>query len=111
MAAWSAFQTGESDRQRQIADRGIEALEGVNNIEIELGVRSMHALAVFESSTGGERRHAVEIFRRLWSNPRADQASPALTGHAGAEEVRLELAIGEFGWAIEAVQRIKQRLP
>ena len=111
MAAWSAFQTGESERQRKIAELGMKALDGVNNIEVELGVRSMHALAVFESSTGDERRGAVRVFHRLWSDPRAEQASPALTGHAGVEEVRLALAIGEFGWATEAVQRIKGRLP
>ncbi|HEY9291252.1 MAG TPA: AAA family ATPase [Microlunatus sp.] len=111
MAAWTAFQSGEVERQREFASLGIRALDGVNNVEVELGVRSMHALAVFESAVGDERRQAARHFHRLWSDPRAEQASPALTGHAVAEEVRLALAIGEFGWATEAVQRIKLRLP
>lgn len=111
MAAWSAFQTGDAEEQRRIAELGMAALDRVNNVEVELGVRSMAALATFEAAAGPERRQAVEEFHRLWAVPEADQASPALTGHARTQEIRLALLVGEQGWAAEALQRTKQRLP
>src|SRR5690606_12707454 len=66
LAAWTAFQTGDVPAQTDYAQRGLAALHGVNNVEVEMGVRSMHALAVFEVSEGADRRDAAQRFHELW---------------------------------------------
>lgn len=111
LAGWTAFETGDTEGQRHHAALGMRSLDEVNNVEVELGVRSMHALAVFEASAGHERWQAARHFHQLWSDPTADQASPALTGNAEIQEVRLALSVGEIGWATTAVHNVRRRLP
>ncbi|CCH77636.1 putative LuxR family transcriptional regulator [Nostocoides japonicum T1-X7] len=111
LAAWTAFLTGDVDGQARYARLGMRALDGVNNVEVEVGVRAMHELALFEAASGPERRRAAEAFHAIWQDPVADQVSPALSGHAGPQEVRMALAVGEFRWATEAATRLEERLP
>ncbi len=111
LAAWTAFQTGDQGGQAGYAELGMRSLEGVTNVEVELGVRSMYTLARFESRAGAERRAAAKSFHALWQSSAADQVSPALSGHASPQEIRLALAVGEHRWAAEAVERVERQLP
>ncbi len=111
LAAWTGFQTGDVAAQATYADRAIECLEPVTNVEVALGVRSMAALARFEASSGTERYQAAWEFRDLWLGPAAAQVSPALIGFATPQEVRLALSVGEYQWAAEAVTRVERQLP
>lgn len=111
LAAWTAFQTGDVPAQTDYAQRGLAALHGVNNVEVEMGVRSMHALAVFEVSEGADRRDAAQRFHELWQADAADEVSPALNSLATPQEVRLALALGRTDWAREAVARLQRQLP
>ena len=64
LASWTAFQTGDVSSQTRYAELGQQALDGVNNVEVEVGVRSMHALARFEAATGTEALERFEERRR-----------------------------------------------
>ncbi|MFE7224962.1 LuxR C-terminal-related transcriptional regulator [Nocardioides sp. NPDC057577] len=111
LAAWTAFQTGDVQAQREYAELGLGALEGVNNVEVEVGVRSMHALATFEATTGRDRIAAAKTFRRIWQIGSADHVSPALISFATPQEVRLALAVGHDDWAAEAAARVRRQMP
>lgn len=111
IAAWTGFQTGDVDAQARYASRAVECLDAVTSVEVELGVRSMAALARFETTTGRDRYEAVREFRELWRGPAADQVSPALIGFATPQEVRLSLTVGEYAWAADAVSRVERQLP
>lgn len=111
LAAWTAFQTGDVQAQREYAELGLQALEGVNNVEVEVGVRSMHALATFEATTGRDRAAAAETFRRIWQVGSAGHVSPALISFATPQEVRLALAVGHDDWATEAAARVRGQMP
>lgn len=111
LAAWTAFQTGDVKAQQEYAELGLRALEGVNNTEVEVGVRSMHALATFEATTGPERAAAAETFRRIWQIGSSGHVSPALISFATPQEVRLALAVGHDDWAAEAAARVRGQLP
>ncbi|WP_165962894.1 LuxR C-terminal-related transcriptional regulator [Occultella glacieicola] len=111
LAAWTAFQTCDDQTQAEYAGRAIHALPDAGNVEVEVGVRSMHALARFEASTGEARRQAVADFREVWSSPMADQVSPAMVGYATPQEIRLALAVGENDWATDAVERAARLVP
>ncbi len=111
LAAWTGFQTGDVTAQTRYADRAVQCLEAVTNVEVELGVRSMAALARFEASDGQDRYDAARAFRDLWQRPTADQVSPALIGFATPQEVRMALTIGEYAWATEAAKRVERQLP
>ncbi len=110
LAGWTAFQVGD-ERAGAYADKAIQALEEHGNVEVEVGVRSMHALATFEATTGTERHDTVATFREIWESPRADQVSPGLIGYATPQEIRLALAVGEHEWANDAVERVDRILP
>lgn len=111
LAAWTAFQTGDVRAQREYAELGLRALEGVNNVEVEVGVRSMHALATFEATTGHDRAAAAETFRKIWQVGSAGHVSPALISFATPQEVRLALAVGHDDWAAEAAARVRGQMP
>ncbi|WP_091047349.1 LuxR C-terminal-related transcriptional regulator [Nocardioides sp. YR527] len=111
LAAWTAFQTGDPLAQKGFAELGLRALEGVNNVEVEVGVRSMHALATFEATTGRDRTEAAETFRRIWQLDSTDHVSPALISFSTPQEVRLALAVGHVDWAAEAAARVRDQMP
>ncbi|MBZ2195876.1 AAA family ATPase [Occultella gossypii] len=110
LAGWTAFQVGD-ERAGEYADKAIRALEEHGNVEVEVGVRSMHALATFEATTGTDRHRAVATFREIWESPHAEQVSPGLIGYATPQEIRLALAVGEHDWADDAVERVNRLLP
>ncbi|MFJ9390086.1 LuxR C-terminal-related transcriptional regulator [Nocardioides sp. NPDC101246] len=111
VAAWTAFQTGDRRRQLLFAELGMRALDGVNNAEVELGVRGMHALATFEATTGPERAAAAETFRRIWQIDTADHVSPAAISAVAPQEIRVALAVGSEDWAAETAARIRGQMP
>jgi LuxR family maltose regulon positive regulatory protein len=111
LAAWTGFQTGEIDAQTRYAKRAARCLDPVANVEVDLAVRSMGALARFELSEGHARYQAAERFHRVWQTPVAAQASPALVGFATPQEVRLALTVGRRDWAATACARVAQLLP
>ncbi|MFD7072880.1 LuxR C-terminal-related transcriptional regulator [Nocardioides sp. NPDC059952] len=111
VAAWTAFQTGDRRRQLQFAELGMRALDGVNNAEVELGVRGMHALATFEATTGPDRAAAAEAFRRIWQIETADHVSPAAISAVAPQEIRMALAVGSEDWAAETAARIRRQMP
>jgi LuxR family maltose regulon positive regulatory protein len=111
LAAWTGFQTGDVEAQTFYAERAVDCLDTVANVEVELGVRSMAALAGFEASDGEQRYQAARDFHELWRTPAAEQISPALIGFATPQEVRLALTVGETGWAVEATRRVERQLP
>jgi LuxR family maltose regulon positive regulatory protein len=111
LAAWTAFQTGDAAAQTHWAQRGLPALDGVNNVEVEMGVRSMHALATFERSTGADRIRAAQEFHALWQGASVDQVSPALISLATPQEVRITLLAGRTDWAREAAERVQRQMP
>lgn len=111
LAAWTPFQTGDVPAQAHYAELGLRALEGVNNVEVEVGVRSMHALATFEQASGPERLRAAETFHSIWQGAAVDQVSPALKSLATPQEVRITLLAGRMEWAEEAVGRIERQMP
>ncbi|MCK0113589.1 LuxR C-terminal-related transcriptional regulator [Ornithinimicrobium sp. F0845] len=111
MASWSSFQTGDHEAQARHAENGLLALDGVNNVEVEVGVRSMHAVATFEASSGPERRAAAQQMHAIWDDPLVDQVSPALVSQATPQEIRLALGVGHPEWAEVAVARIQERMP
>lgn len=111
VAAWTAFQTGDGQRQLEYAELGMRALDGVNNAEVEFGVRGMHALATFEATTGPERTAAAETFRRIWQLDTADHVSPAAISAVTPQEIRVALAAGSEDWAAETAARIRGQMP
>jgi LuxR family maltose regulon positive regulatory protein len=111
LAAWTGFQTGSVDAQQQFSRRAMECLGQVTDVEIELGVRSMSALAEFEASDGSVRFEAAKSFRELWQTPVVDQVSPALIGFAAPQEARLALNVGEYQWAVDVAERVDRQLP
>ncbi|WP_029137304.1 LuxR C-terminal-related transcriptional regulator [Nakamurella lactea] len=111
LAAWTGFQTGQTGEQKYFAERAIHCLDPVTNVEVALGVRSMAALAKFESAAGRERHDAARLFHELWQDSTTDQVSPALNSFATPQEVRLALSVGEHRWAEEAVRRVERQLP
>jgi LuxR family maltose regulon positive regulatory protein len=111
LAAWTGFQTGDLVGQSINAQLALACLNTVTNVEVEFAVRSMHAAAIFESSTGSERHRAASDFHTLWNDERASQVAATLVGFATPQEVRLALAVGELRWATEAVERAERRLP
>ncbi|HEY9394276.1 MAG TPA: LuxR C-terminal-related transcriptional regulator, partial [Nocardioides sp.] len=111
VAAWTAFQTGDCQRQLQCAELGMRALDGVNNAEVELGVRGMHALATFEATTGPERAVAAEAFRRIWQIEPAEHISPAAISAVTPQEIRVALAIGSEDWAAQTAARVRAQMP
>jgi LuxR family maltose regulon positive regulatory protein len=104
IAAWTGFQTGDDEAVRRWSPLALEVVEGVPDLEIELGVRSMAALADFEA--GHRRRAAYERMRSHWRNPQAAQVSPALIGFAAPQEMRMALALGEYAAAGEVADRV-----
>ncbi|SDT45778.1 LuxR C-terminal-related transcriptional regulator [Jiangella sp. DSM 45060] len=111
LAAWTAFQTGDDRAQADYADKAMHCLDGRGNVEVEVGVRSMYALATFEATTGPARHRAVADFRAIWQGRHIDEVSPALMGYATPQEIRLALAVGEPAWAVDAVERATRHLP
>ncbi|WP_235734546.1 helix-turn-helix transcriptional regulator [Nocardioides alcanivorans] len=112
LAAWTAFQTGDVPAQAAYAERGMQALGGVNNVEVETGVRSMYALASFERASGSDRVHAVSDFHQIWQDTdAAEEVSPALISQATPQEVRICLLTGHTWWAEEAADRVQRQLP
>jgi LuxR family maltose regulon positive regulatory protein len=104
IAAWTGFQTGDDEAVRRWSPLALEVVEGVPDLEIELGVRSMAALADFEA--GHQRRAAYEQMRSQWRNPQAAQVSPALIGFAAPQEMRMALTLGEYTAAGEVADRV-----
>ncbi|WP_406032253.1 LuxR C-terminal-related transcriptional regulator [Nocardioides sp. NBC_00163] len=111
VAAWTAFQTGDCQRQLQYAELGMRALDGVNNSEVEFGVRGMHALATFEATTGPERAAAAAAFRRIWQIEPAEHISPAAISAVTPQEIRVALAIGSEDWAAQTAARVRAQMP
>ena len=111
LAAWIAFQTGDVRAQLEYAELGMRALDGVNNTEVEMGVRGMHALATFEATTGPDRAAAAEAFRRIWQIDSADHLSPAAISAVTPQEIRVALAIGSEDWAAEIAARVRSHMP
>jgi LuxR family transcriptional regulator, maltose regulon positive regulatory protein len=111
VAAWTAFQTGDVPAQAHHATCGLRALDGVNNVEVEVGVRTMHAIATFEATSGFDRLRAAESFHMLWQGVAVDQVSPAMVSLATPQEVRTALAVGRPQWAQEAGLRIERQMP
>lgn len=111
VAAWIAFQTGDCRGQWEYAELGVRALDGVNNSEVEIGVRSMHALATFEATTGPERATAVETFRRIWRIDDANHLSPAAISTVAPQKVRMALTVGHDDWAAETAARVRAQMP
>lgn len=111
LASWTCFQTGDEARQTRLAELGVRALDGGDSVEIEMGVRSMHALARFERGTGGDRIRAAEEFHALWERPAADLVSPFLTACAVAQELKALILIGHLDSAEATVRRVERLLP
>lgn len=111
VAAWTAFQTGDCQGQLEYAELGMRALDGVNNAEVEFGVRGMHALATFEATTGPDRTAAADTFRRIWQQDTADHVSPAAISAVTPQEIRVALAIGSEDWATETAARVRAQMP
>lgn len=111
VAAWTAFLTGEGKAQLEYAELGVRALDGVNNAEVGLGIRGMHALATYEATAGTDRAAAVETFRRIWQLDAAHHVSPAATAAATPHEIRMALAIGNESWALEIAARVRDQMP
>lgn len=111
LAAWSAFQTGDVAAQSRWAECGLRALDGVNNVEVEMGVRSMHAVADFDAGSGIDRVRAAETMNAIWQGAAVDQVSPALISQAGPQEIRMALAVGRPELAQEAAERVDRCLP
>lgn len=111
LASWTCFQTGDEDRQTHLAELGVRALDGVDSVEIEMGVRSMHALARFERGTGTERVLAAEAFHALWERPAADLVSPFLLACATAQELKTLILVGHLDAAAETVRRVERLQP
>ncbi|MEU0268020.1 LuxR C-terminal-related transcriptional regulator [Nocardioides sp. NPDC006303] len=111
VAAWIAFQTGDARVQREYAELGLRSLDGVTNAEVEIGVRSMHALATFETTTGRARTTAAETFRRVWQIDAADHLSPAAISSVTPQKVRMALAVGRDDWAAETAARVRGQMP
>lgn len=112
IAAWTEFQTGDSEAQADYAERGTRALGGVHNVEVGIGVRSMQALVSFHHGSGVERAQAAAEFHQVWEGTReADEVSPAMVSQATPQEVRICLLTGNLSWAEEAADRTRRRLP
>lgn len=111
VAAWTAFQTGDGRGQLEYAELGMRALDGVNDAEVGLGIRGMHALATFEATTGPDRAAAAETFRRLSQLDAAHHVSPAAISASTPQEIRMALAIGNETWAGEIAARVRDQMP
>lgn len=111
VAAWTAFQRCDVKAQKEYAELGVRAVDGVNNAEVEIGVRSMHALATFEETTGKDRTAAAEAYRRIWRTDSAQHLSPAAISLVTPQEVRLALAVGDGQWAAQAAAQVREQMP
>lgn len=111
LASWTRFQTGDEAMQLRLAELGVSCLDGVNDVEVEMGVRSMLALARFEHGTGAERLRAAEAFHALWQRPEAQLVSPVLHAFASPQEIKLLVRVGRVDAAEAAARRVEDRLP
>ncbi len=111
VAAWTAFQTGDGQAQLEYAELGMRALDGVNNSEVGLGIRGMHALAAFEATTGPDRAAAAKTFRRIWQLDAANHVSPAAISAGMPQAIRMALAIGNESWAGDIAERVRGQMP
>ena len=111
VAAWAGFATGDVEAQTAHADMALYCLDATANIEVQVGVRSMHALAQFEASSGAQRRAAAAALRDVWQGPLGHRTGPVMVSFAAPQELRLALALGELHWAGEVVERVERRLP
>ncbi|AXK44922.1 LuxR C-terminal-related transcriptional regulator [Brachybacterium saurashtrense] len=112
VAAWTAFQTGDSAELFEHSESGARALVGAHNVEIGIGLRSLQALSQFDRGSGAELAEAAASVHQIWERTsEVDQVSPALISQSAPQEIRVCLLTGHIDWAEAAADRTRRRLP
>ena len=101
--AWAAYQAADlaaaGDHIRSARDCRGDAAE----VNLELTILSL--LHMIEFSEGADRHRALAAFRASWRRLAGPDLSPLLVAFAAPNELRMSLALGELGWAAEAIKR------
>lgn len=108
LAGWTAFLLLRPAEAARWAAEAVAVIDTSIDVEVEGVARSGEAAISFDDPA--QRRAAYETLDRVteWMSRRA--ASPALTASAATHELRMCLALGEWGRAEHAVVRARERL-
>jgi LuxR family maltose regulon positive regulatory protein len=103
-----AYQRLDDQRARQFADRAIALIAESTDPTIELVALTLHAMATVD--TAENPHEVVATLRAHWRRLSGMTLSPALVAYAAPAQQRIALRVGEYGWAVEVLERAEARL-
>ncbi|MFL6141764.1 MAG: LuxR C-terminal-related transcriptional regulator [Labedaea sp.] len=100
-----AYQRLEGESALQLATLAAALLAEPADPTIELFVSTLHATINFD--TAADPYEVAATLRGHWQRQSGKTISPALVAYAAPAQQRMALRIGEYGWAVEALERVE----
>lgn len=103
-----AYERLELDAARQLATLATELMAEPTDPTIELFAHTLQAAVTLDESANPH--DVVANLRAHWQRLRGKPIAPALLAYAGPTQQRMALRVGEYGWAVEVLERVEDLL-
>jgi LuxR family maltose regulon positive regulatory protein len=103
-----AYERLEKDRAKEYTTLATGLLDGPVDPTIELFVSTLDAMADFDAAEDPHR--VVAVLRENWQRLGDKTIAPALVAYAAPVQQRMALLVGEWMWAADVVDQVRQLL-
>jgi LuxR family transcriptional regulator, maltose regulon positive regulatory protein len=98
----------ETERARQLVARGTALLVEPTDPTVELFAHTLHAAVTVDTAV--DPYELVAKLRARWQRLDGRPVAPALLAYVAPTQQRMALRVGEFGWAVEVLERAEKQL-
>ena len=98
----------DTDRARKLVARATELLTEPTDPTVELLAHTLHAAITLDAAV--DPHEAVATLRAHWQRLEGKPVAPALLAYVAPTQQRMALRVGEYGWAVEVLERVEELL-